>query len=252
MTYDETTNPPGSLPAGFKMREDVGHVRLKRRLELRDAMAKPLELRRVHRDWNRYEAQALDVLASGTAWNAFKLDDEPSSLRDRYGQHTLGRSCLVARRLVEAGVTLVTVVFVGWDTHTHHLEHTRDKLLPPLNQAFSALLGDLADRGLLESTLIAWTGEFGRTPLINGNTPPGRDHWARVYSTVFAGGGIRGGQVYGQSDKLAGEPLDRPVHVSDFVATIYHALGHGEDTEVVDPFGRPHRVVAGQPVLSLF
>jgi hypothetical protein len=95
-------------------------------------------------------------------------------LRARYGDDRLGRSCLVARRLVEAGVTLVTVIFGGWDTHSHHLEHTRDWLLPPLNRAFAALLDDLADRGLLDSTLVAWTGEFGRTPIINGNLPPSR------------------------------------------------------------------------------
>ena len=106
------------------------------------------------------------------------------------------------------GVTLVTVIFGGWDTHSHHLEHTRDRLLPPLNRAFGALLDDLADRGLLDTTLVAWMGEFGRTPMINGNSPPGRDHWARVYSTVLAGGGVQGGQVYGKSDNLAAEPKD--------------------------------------------
>src|SRR5579863_8669809 len=105
---------------------------------------------------------------------------------------------------------------------------------------------------MLDSTLVAWTGEFGRTPTINGSSPPGRDHWGRVYSTVLAGGGVQGGQVYGMSDNLAADPKDSPVHVSDFVATLYHALGYNGDTEVVDTFGRPHHIVAGQPVLSLF
>jgi uncharacterized protein (DUF1501 family) len=192
------------------------------------------------------------VLAAPRAWKAFALDAESPALRDRYGNDHLGRSCLVARRLVEAGVSLVTVVFGGWDTHSHHLEHTRDRLLPPLDRAFAALLEDLDDRGLLGETLVAWTGEFGRTPWTNGNDPPGRDHWARVYSTVLAGGGVRGGQVYGSSDKLAAEPKDRPVPVGDFVATIYHALGYGPDTRVVDVLGRPHFIVPGTPLVELF
>lgn len=116
----------------------------------------------------------------------------------------------------------------------------------------AALLDDLHDRGLLDSTLVAWTGEFGRTPAMNGNNTPGRDHWATVYSTVFAGGGVQGGQVYGKSDNLAAEPKDKPVPVADFVATIYHALGYDADTTVVDPFNRPHHIVAGRPLLDLF
>src|SRR5439155_9358599 len=134
----------------------------------------------------------------------------------------------------------------------HHLEHTRDRLLPPLNRAFGALLDDLADRGMLDTTLIAWMGEFGRTPMINGNGPPGRDHWARVYSTVLAGGGVQGGQIYGKSDNLAADPKDNPLPVADFVATIYHALGYDADTEVVNSLGRPQRIVAGRPLLALF
>jgi uncharacterized protein (DUF1501 family) len=123
-------------------------------------------------------------------------------------------------------------------------------LLPPVDRAFSALLEDLAQRGMLQETLVAWTGEFGRTPRINGNA--GRDHWGRVYSTVLAGGGVRGGHVVGRSDSQGGVPANNPVHVSDFVATIYHALGYGSDTRVTDPVGRPHYVVAGKPLLELF
>jgi uncharacterized protein (DUF1501 family) len=126
----------------------------------------------------------------------------------------------------------------------------KDMLLPPVDQAFSALLEDLAQRGMLDETLVAWTGEFGRTPRINGDA--GRDHWGRVYSTVLAGGGVRGGQVIGRSDPQGGVPADHPVHVSDFVATIYHALGYGAETRVIDPFGRPHFIVQGKPVLGLF
>jgi uncharacterized protein (DUF1501 family) len=245
---------PGTLPPGFTLRDEIGRDRLGRRLELQQNLARPQvgEATRLVRDWTKHQAQALDVLADASTWRAFDIDAESPALRARYGDDRLGRSCLVARRLVEAGVTLVTVIFGGWDTHSHHLQHTRDWLLPPLNRAFAALLDDLADRGLLDSTLVAWTGEFGRTPTINGNSPPGRDHWARVYSTALAGGGVQGGQVYGKSDNLAADPKDNPVHVSDFVATIYHALGYDGETEVVDAFGRPQRIVAGRPVLSLF
>src|SRR5204862_3609888 len=115
------------------------------------------------KEWIAHQAQAFDVLALPRAWKAFAIDAEPPALRDRYGDDHFGRSCLVARRLVEAGVSLVTVVFGGWDTHSNHLADTRDRLLPPLDRAFSALLEDLDDRGLLGETLVAWTGEFGRT-----------------------------------------------------------------------------------------
>jgi hypothetical protein len=245
---------PGTLPSGFVLRDDIGRDRLGKRLALQQILGRSQvgEGTPLVRDWTKHQVQALDVLGAASTWKAFAVDDEPAALRARYGEDRLGRSCLVARRLVEAGVTLVTVIFGGWDTHSHHLEHTRDRLLPPLNRAFGALLDDLADRGMLDSTLIAWMGEFGRTPVINGNSPPGRDHWARVYSTVLAGGGVKGGQVYGRSDNLAAEPKDNPVHVSDFVATIYHALGYGADTQVVDPLDRPHYVIGGRPLLSLF
>ncbi|MFN0056104.1 MAG: DUF1501 domain-containing protein [Planctomycetales bacterium] len=245
---------PGTLPAGFTLREELRGSRLDRRLELQRELD-PVRIGEgtpLARDWKRHQAQALDVLGAGSTWKAFSIDNESAALRDRYGDDRLGRSCLVARRLVEAGVSLVTVIFGGWDTHSHHLEHTRDRLLPPLNRAFAALLDDLADRGMLDSTLVAWTGEFGRTPTINGNNPPGRDHWARVYSTVLAGGGIQGGQVHGQSDNLAADPKDAPVPVADFVATIYHALGYDDQTQVVDPLGRVQHIVAGRPLLSLF
>src|SRR5439155_1547066 len=169
------------------------------------------------RDYQRFQQLAFDVLRSGPAWKAFRLDDERPQSLERYGDNRFGRSCLVARRLIEAGVGLVTVPWMykqseqNFDTHNKHFPKMKDQLLPPLDRAFSALLEDLARRGLLDSTLVAWTGEFGRTPKINGNG--GRDHWGRVYSTVLAGGGIKGGQAYGRSDKQGGKPTDNPVHV---------------------------------------
>jgi uncharacterized protein (DUF1501 family) len=122
--------------------------------------------------------------------------------------------------------------------------------LPPMDQGIAALLEDLKERGLLDETLVVCTGEFGRTPSVNRNG--GRDHWGSVYSTLFAGGGIQGGQVYGSSDNLGAIPKDNPVHASDFVATIYHALGYDRNTKVTDFEGRPHYIVQGRPVLPLF
>ena len=123
-------------------------------------------------------------------------------------------------------------------------------LLPPVDRAVSALLEDLELRGRLSETLVSWTGEFGRTPRINNEA--GRDHWGQVYSTLLAGGGVKGGRVYGRSDKQGGRPADCPVHVSDFFATMYHALGYGSETYVSDPSGRPHHIVQGKPLLELF
>ena len=245
---------PGALLPGFSLNEELKGSRLGKRLELQRSLGRPQigDGATNVRSWTKNQAQALEVLGAASTWKAFDIESESSSLRARYGNDRLGRSCLVARRLVEAGVSLVTVIFGGWDTHSHHLEYTRDQLLPPLNRAFSSLLEDLADRGMLDTTLVAWTGEFGRTPVINGNSPPGRDHWSNVYSTVLAGGGIRGGQVYGKSDKLAAEPVDNPVPVADFVATIYHALGYDSETTVIDPLNRPHRILAGRPLSGLF
>jgi Protein of unknown function (DUF1501) len=245
---------PGTLPPGFTLRDDVSRERLNRRLDLQPILGGERigEGSRLARDWNKHRVQALDVLGAASTWKAFSIEDESPALRARYGDDRFGRSCLVARRLVEAGVSLVTVIFGGWDTHSRHLADTRDWLLPPMNRGFAALLDDLHDRGMLDETLVVWTGEFGRTPNMNGNNPAGRDHWARVYNAVLAGGGIQGGIVHGKSDNLAADPKDSPVPVGDFVATIYHALGYDDETEVVDTLGRPHRIVHGRPVLSLF
>jgi uncharacterized protein (DUF1501 family) len=177
-------------------------------------------------------------------------------LIERYDDNRFGRSCLVARRSIGAGVGFVTVPWVfkqseqNFDMHSRNLSKMKDRLRPHVDRAFSALLDDLAQRGLLDETLVAWTGEFGRSPLINRDA--GRDHWGRVYSTVLAGGGVRGGQVVGRSDAQGAVPADNPVHVSDFVATIYHALGYGAETRVTDPLGRPHYIVQGKPVRELF
>jgi len=248
---------PGVLPPGFVPSEEITANRQSARIGLLDAVQKESATgSSTESNYLRYQREALDILGSGSAWRAFCLDDERPETLARYGDNKFGRSCLVARRLVEAGVGLVTVPWMylvstkNFDTHSNHFKLMRELLLPPMDQAFSALLEDLDQRNLLPETLVAWTGEFGRTPKVNGSS--GRDHWGSVYSTVLAGGGVRGGQVYGRSDKIAGVPADNPVHASDFVATIYHALGFGHDTKVVDVTGRPHFIVQGKPVEALF
>ncbi|MFO0843647.1 MAG: DUF1501 domain-containing protein [Gemmataceae bacterium] len=254
LAYAREAAVPGSLPAAFVPRADVGADRLQRRMSLlRDAGREGGgEATRVKKEWAACQAQALDVLASPQAWKALSLDAESRPFATATATTTSAQLRLVARRLVEAGVRVVTVVFGGWDTHSDHLEQTRDRLLPPLDRAFSALLEDLDSRGLLAETLVVWTGEFGRTPWTNANPAPGRDHWARVYSTALAGGGIQGGRVYGSSDTLAGEPKDDPVPVRDFVSTVYHALGVGPDAQVMDMLGRQHFIVPGDPLVKLF
>ncbi len=255
--YEDKQDLPGTLPASFRLPEGVPADRLSQRFQLLRSFDQEHSTDgHGEQQFARHQAQAVEVLNSSGAWRAFSIEDEQPQTIERYGNTKFGRSCLVARRLVEAGVSLVTVSWPGhenhFDTHADHFRMMREELLPPMDRGFSALLEDLTERGLLDQTLVAWTGEFGRTPSINGNKLPGRDHWPFVYSAVLAGGGVRGGQVYGSSDAIAAHPHDNPVHASDFVASIYHALGYDAGTKVVDQLGRPHFAVKGQPVLAMF
>ncbi len=198
--------------------------------------------------------KAFDLVTSTAASAAFELAGETPELRDRYGRSPFGQGCLLARRLVEANVPLVTVNWsrddAYWDTHSNNFNLLEKTLLPPFDAAFSTLLDDLSDRGLLEETLVACFGEFGRTPKINTNA--GRDHWAGCNSVVLAGAGIRGGQVIGASDKVAAYPVARPVSPGDLAATIYHALGIDTRRELRDAFARPYVLATGQPVTELW
>ena len=248
---------PGSLPPGFTPPQGVLSERQFQRAKLLKTVQRQRESDTTAENrYDRFQRLAIDILNAGSSWRAFDLDKEKPKTIERYGDNKFGRSCLVARRLVEAGVGLVTVPWMflhstkNFDTHKNHFKLMKTLLLPPLDRAFSALLEDLNERGLLDETLVAWTGEFGRTPKINKNL--GRDHWGQVYSTVLAGGGIQGGRIHGASDNIGGHPTNDPVHTRDFVATMYHALGYGPDTKVVDPTGRPHFIVAGRPVHRLF
>jgi hypothetical protein len=203
--------------------------------------------------------QALDMLLSDRVRDAFNLDRESAATHARYGDHICGQSTLLARRLVEAGVPIATVYCAAgdlngsvgdhFDTHADNFNRLKDKMLPPLDQASSALLTDLAERGQLDETLVVWLTEFGRTPKINPGA--GRDHYPNCYSVAFAGGGIRGGQVYGSSNKLGAEPASSPCGPPDLHATIFHALGIPPHHPIQHLDGRVLPISEGAP-LPLF
>jgi Protein of unknown function (DUF1501) len=203
-------------------------------------------------DWQR----AFALLTSPRAQRAFDLGREPPRVRDRYGRHVHGQCLLLARRLVEAGARLVQVNWHQdgrnfWDTHADNFNRLRRDLMPPADQGLSALLEDLGQRGLLDETLVVWVGEFGRNPRVTrGNA--GREHWPFCYSAVLAGGGVRGGQVYGSSDRLAAYPARDPVSPADLTATLYHALGLPAETTLTDRLGRPSQLTQGRAVSALF
>src|SRR6185295_14835446 len=178
------------------------------------------------REYEVNQQKALTLMTSSTAGRAFDLTLEPAKVRERYGRHSWGQSHLLARRLIEAGAHFVTTVngpSITWDTHKDNFNQLKNRLVPPMERAYAALLDDLEERGLLDTTLVVWMGDFGRTPNINGNA--GRDHWPQCYSMVLAGGGIRGGQVIGESDRIGAVPRLRPVTPADIHATIFQALG---------------------------
>jgi len=197
---------------------------------------------------DRFYEKAFGIVTSPRAKHAFDLSNEDPRLRDRYGRNNFGQSCLLARRLVEAGVRFVTVSFGGWDTHQQNFTSLKGSLLPRLDAGYSTLLADLQGRGLLDQTIVVWMGDFGRTPKIN--SAAGRDHWAG--STVFGigGGGIRVGDVCGKSDRYAEQPTTRMVQAEDIVATIFSRLGIPLDGHYTAPDGRPFPVNPGGRVLE--
>jgi uncharacterized protein (DUF1501 family) len=187
------------------------------------------------------------LIASPEARDAFAVERESDRARARYGRHQLGQSCLMARRLVEAGAKFVTVTDRGWDTHENLFNRLKEGFtggsvgkIPKLDVAYSALIEDLSQRGLLDTTLVIVMGEFGRTPKLNPRG--GRDHWPRAFSVALAGGGIRGGQVVGKSDSHGERPADRPVTPADLARTIYHSLGIDAAKELHTSDGRPVQI----------
>lgn len=239
----------------FRLSDDMDAMRLNARRDLSRRLDHVPGDNVGVRGWTRFQEQAADMLTNPQIQRTLDLDQEPVPLRERYGEHLCGQSMLLSRRLVEAGVPLVTVVCAAgdlngsvgdhWDTHGDNFNRLKNALLPPLEQGSSALLDDLADRGLLDTTLVVWLTEFGRTPRITGN---GRDHYPFCYSVAFAGGGIRGGQIYGRSDSQGARPLDFPCGPADLHATILHALGIPLDSTLTDVQGRPQAISDGRPL----
>jgi hypothetical protein len=265
-TLYEDANGPMRLDS-LTLPTDVTLGRLRGRIDLRTSLGNAAAAK----DFDGHYRRALSLLSSDRALAAFRLDREPETLRERYGRSKFGQSCLLARRLIEAETRFVQVNWpagsdtepvVGpdgsWDTHRNNFPMLRDWRCPVFDRALSALLEDLFVRGLLETTLVLAIGEFGRSPKIGAPTtnnvgPGGRDHWPSCYTALIAGGGIRGGQVYGESDRFGAYPQKSPVHPYDVIATIYHALGIDPTTEYRDTLNRPRRLVEfGAPISGLF
>lgn len=252
---------------GVGLPDDMGRARFQGRQSLLgelDARQRQAEKDGTFEALQASYRQAFALLTTARAKQAFDLEREPAALRERYGRHAMGQGALLARRLVEAGVPFVTVFShtrvekESWDTHNRHYELSKASLLPPADQCLSALLEDLALRGLLDETLVLWLGEFGRTPRMgvnfsnNTNNVGGRDHWCNCYSVLLAGGGVQGGRIIGSSDWIGAYPKERPVHVSDLAATVYQAFGVDPRTQLHDLLGQLRFICDGEPVQELF
>ncbi len=232
---------------------DIDQVRLDRRRELLDHLQRRLDTLERSRTFDAQARQAFDLLGSSQTRQAFRLEDEPAVSRERYGNSPFGQGVLLARRLVEAGVRLVQVNWYRgpdeppanpcWDSHSQESARLKNVLGPPTDRAYSALLEDLHRRGMLEETLVVCMAEFGRSPRLDGNG--GRNHWGSVFSVTLAGGGVRGGQVYGSSDRIGAHPAEGLVRPEDLSATIFHCLGHSPETQYHDPLGRPQPISRG-------
>jgi uncharacterized protein (DUF1501 family) len=195
---------------------------------------------------DRHFQAALNLITAPGTKKAFEIGSEDVRLRERYGRNRFGQSCLLARRLIESGVRFVTVTDPGWDTHANNFRALKDNLMPRIDQALPALLMDLEDRGLLDTTLVAWLTDFGRTPQINSAS--GRDHWASAGFAILAGAGIPGGSVIGRTDREGGRPADAEYFPQDVAATIYTKLGIPLDLITSTPDERPIRLNDGKPI----
>jgi len=253
----------------LEMRADVYGGRMQRRAKLRDVINKGMpEVEKAVKDYNlnEYYEQALTLISSGRARDAFAIEQEPRDLRDRYGRNTFGQSCLLARRLVEAGTRVVEVVWPkvansdnhSWDVHADLSRRMKNQSGPMLDNGLATLIGDLDERGLLEETLVVAVGEFGRSPQRgvstsgNSNSDDGRDHWPYCYTALVAGAGIKRGYVHGKSDQTASAPLEDPVHPGQLLATIYESFGIAPDTIMRNHLNQPRELVKAESVPALF
>ncbi len=235
---------------------DVSAERLERRAALLSVLERRGSAAASTRTFDELRRQAVMLTgATGGSCPAFSLDGEPPTVRDRYGRHRFGQALLLARRLAETGVPMIAIHFNemticdGWDTHARNFQALQGELLPMLDQSLSALLDDLDQRGQLDETLVVCLGEFGRTPKINKDA--GRDHWGSCQSVMLAGGGIRGGQVYGSSDRIGAYPALDPVDPVDIHATLYHCMGLDPQQLVYDHLRRPSPISTGRVLMAL-
>jgi hypothetical protein len=247
-------------PEGYVIREidiptNLDGERLGRRRALLDSLEAglgALERDRTALLLDEQSRRAFDLLASPAARQAFRLESEPEPVRERYGMTPFGQGVLLARRLVERGVRVVQVNWPSkpnWDTHFNESAQLKSRLIPPMDQAYSALLEDLQGRRLLEETLVVCLAEFGRSPRVLAGG--GRSHWGAVFSIALAGGGVRGGQIYGASDRIGAQPRDGLVRPEDLTATVFHCLGLDPRREIVDAQGRPHPLSRGEMVRAI-
>ena len=249
----------------LKLQPEVFADRLRRRARLREIISAgmpTIEKAVADHKLNEYYAQALSLIVSGRAREAFALEREPDTVRDRYGRNTFGQSCLLARRLVEAGTRVVEVIWPkvansdnhSWDHHKDLTKRMKNQSGPMLDTGLSMLITDLDERGLLDETLVVAVGEFGRSPQKgvstsgNGNSADGRDHWPYCYTAVIAGAGIKRGYVHGKSDQTASAPLEDPVHPGELLASIYHAFGIAPETIVYNHLNQPRELVKAEAV----
>lgn len=252
-------NDPNFKVDSLSLREGVPTARLQTRRDLLACLERP----ETQRDgaaagFESQQEAAFSLLTSARVTDAFDIHREESSTRERYGRNKLGQSLLLTRRLVEAEVPMIQAsmgIVQTWDTHVDNWGRLKNVLLPQLDQGLEALLDDLETSGRLAETMVVVMGEFGRTPRIStlpGSNIPGRDHWAHVYSGLFAGGGVAGGQVIGQSDEFAAYPVSRAWSPADIGTTIFSALGVDPDIEILDPLGRPNRLQNGEVISPLY
>lgn len=248
--------PSLSLPEGLSDNRLSDRSSLLRLLE---AQRQGLDRHASVEDFDRYRQAAMSLLTEKRVQEAFDVTRADDRLQDRYGRNSFGWSLLMARRLVQAGVSLVQVNLGNnetWDTHGNAFPHLKNMLYPPTDQAVSALLDDLHEAGELDDTLIVMAGEFGRTPRVFGlprhYKQPGRDHWGAVQTVFFAGGGVQGGRVVGSSDKIGAYPAADPQRPENMAATIYHSLGIPPTAAWLDDVNRPHHIYSGEPIHGLF